>query len=211
MNTSSNSPQPEFWDTRYRTRRTACDLGRTPECRAQFPRTHAAKGRALVPRCGSGYEVSAFADAGWEAIAIDFGPAAVERARQVLGPLASRVVLGDFFAHDFGPMRFDLVYERTFLCSLPPSIWESYACRIESLLKPGGLLVGIFFYGEGDEPPPYPLTRELAHALFGGVFELKTDLVLTDSLPVFAGGERWQEWQKRAAVVTPAGFHPTAK
>jgi hypothetical protein len=43
----------------------------------------------------------------------------------VLGSLAQRVILGDFFTHDFGQRRFDLVDERTFLCSMSPSRWPS--------------------------------------------------------------------------------------
>jgi hypothetical protein len=154
-------------------------------------------GRVLIPGCGSGYEVQAFHAAGYDVTAIDFSPAAIDRAHRVLGALAKRVVLGDFFAYDFEPRSFDLVYERTFLCSMPPSRWPDYANRVADLLSPQGRLIGIFLYGEGPAAgPPYPMTVKQAEQLFRTRFRLARSEFATDSLPLFRGMERWQEWLK---------------
>jgi SAM-dependent methyltransferase len=151
-------------------------------------------GCALIPGCGSAYEVRAFDEAGWKVTAIDFSPIAVERARSELGELADRVVQDDFFEHNFGSQRFDLIYERTFLCALPPDLWPAYVTRVRQLLTPGGKLAGIFLYGGQGEPPPYPLTSAKASELFGKNFSLLKTVPVMDSLPLFAGNERWQEW-----------------
>ena len=155
-----------------------------------------APGKVLIPGCGSGYEVQAFHEAGYDVTAIDFSPAAVDRAKRLLGILAERIILGDFFTHDFGQGRFDLVYERTFLCSMPPSRWPDYAKRMADLLPVGGSLIGIFLYGQKSEGPPYPLPDEQAEQLFEGYFRLARSEAVTDSLPFFHGMERWQEWLK---------------
>jgi len=105
-------------------------------------------------------------------------------------------VLADFFREDFGGRKFDLVYERTFLCALPAERWPEYARRVAELLVEGGKLLGFFFYGEEDEPPPFPLTEERAQLLFGG-FTRTTDEVARDSLELYAGHERWQIWEKK--------------
>jgi hypothetical protein len=64
------------------------------------------------------------------------------------------------------------------------------------LLSPEGRLIGIFLYGQRAESPPYPLTDEEAEQLFQKRFRLvRTELVI-DSLPLFRGMERWQEWLK---------------
>jgi len=131
-------------------------------------------------------------------LAVDYSAAAVERARQVLGALADKVVLTDFFTYNFGGQAFDVVYERTFLCSLPPECWPAYAQRTADLLRPGGKLLGFFLYGHEDEPPPYPLTDSDAKELFGVRFTRIVDVPVTDSLPLFVGRERWQVWQKSA-------------
>jgi hypothetical protein len=113
-----------------------------------------------------------------------------------LGVLAERVIFGDFFTHEFGQGRFDLIYERTFLCPMPPSRWPDYANRMAGLLSAGGRLIGIFLYGQQPEPPPYPLTDKQAEQLFQRRFRLVRSELVTDSLPLFRGMERWQEWLK---------------
>jgi protein-L-isoaspartate O-methyltransferase len=63
----------------------------------------------LVPGCGTGYEVAAFARHGDDVLGIDFSEAAVDAARRYLGPQSQLVRQADFFAGAEGP--FDLVYE----------------------------------------------------------------------------------------------------
>jgi SAM-dependent methyltransferase len=191
--TPQDSSRPEFWDARYVSGETPWDFHGVPAALKAFLKTSHA-GSVLIPGCGSGYEVRAFDEAGWKVTAIDFSRVAVERARSELGALSNRVVQADFFKHDFGSQRFDLIYERTFLCALPPDLWAAYVKRMMQLLRPGGKLAGIFLYGGQGEPPPYPLTPAKATELFGKNFSLIKTVPVTDSLPLFAGNERWQEW-----------------
>ena len=190
---SNDSSRPEFWDVRYAARETPWDFHGVPAALKEFLET-SQPGSVLIPGCGSGYEVRAFDEAGWKVTAIDFSSVAVERARSELGALASSVVPGDFFTHDFGTQQFDVIYERTFLCALLPSLWPAYVKRMTQLLRPGGKLVGIFLYDEENDPPPYPLSPEKARELFKEKFSLVKSAPVSDSLPLFAGNERWHEW-----------------
>jgi SAM-dependent methyltransferase len=195
---ADDSTSPEFWSSRYATGRTPWDLHGVPEALHAFLARSASQGCVLIPGCGSGYEVQAFVDAGYEVTALDFSPVAIERAQGVLGRLADRVRLSDFFTHNFAGERFDLIYERTFLCSLPPARWRDYAMRMSELLAVGGSLVGIFLYGHEPEPPPFPLGETDAADLLGGSFRLSYSEPFVSSLPVFRGlEERWQEWTRR--------------
>jgi len=199
MDDSSDSNHPDFWTIRYTTGRTPWDLGGVPSALKSFLERSPGPGHVLIPGCGSGYEVKTFHAAGYEVAAIDFSPAAVEQAQRVLGPLADRVVLGDFFTYDFGPLHFDLIYERTFLCALTPSRWPLYASRMAELLAPGGKLIGIFLYGQRTfSGPPFPITEPEADQLFKKRFQLQHSEPVTDSLPLFRDRERWQEWLKIA-------------
>jgi SAM-dependent methyltransferase len=191
-----DSSQPDFWTGRYAAGRTPWDFGGVPAALRSFLARATAPGKVLIPGCGSGYEVQAFHAAGYDVTAIDFSPAAVDQAKRLLGVLAERVILGDFFTHNFGPGRFDLIYERTFLCSMPPSHWPDYAKRMADLLPPGGSLIGVFLYGQRPEGPPYPLTDKQADQLFESYFRLSRSENVTDSLPFFHDMERWQEWLK---------------
>jgi hypothetical protein len=55
--------------------------------------------------------------------------------------------------------------------------------------------VGVFFYGTEPDPPPYPLSKTGAVEIFGKYFRLARDVKVSDSVAMFAGMERWQEWQ----------------
>ena len=193
----SNDPtRPEFWDNRFVAGKTPWDLHGVPQgLNAYLSRS--TPGRVLIPGCGSAYEVRAFSDAGWSVTAIDFSPAAVARAKKLLGSLSDLVVLGDFFKHPFGEHEFDVAYERTFLCALPPPLWKDYVSRLEQLLLHDGKLIGFFLYGNEPEPPPYPLTEGIASSLLGEAFELTKTETVNDSLPIFAGNELWQEWNRK--------------
>jgi SAM-dependent methyltransferase len=152
----------------------------------------------LIPGCGQDYRtIDAFHKASHRVTAIDFSPIAIESTSRALPENRSNVILGDFFTYDFKDAPFDLIYERTFLCSLPPSLWKNYVSRVAQLLRPGGILAGFFFHGQEPKPPPYPLTEQKAAEIFGGRFELQTSDAVTDSLSIFAGQEKWQEWRLR--------------
>ena len=197
MENSSDSNQPDFWTVRYAAGKTPWDFGGVPLALKSFLERFAVPGRVMIPGCGSGYEVQAFHAAGYQVSAIDFSPAAVEQAKRVLGFLAERVIWGDFFTYDFGQRRFDLIYERTFLCSMAPSRWPEYVNRMADLLLPGGRLIGVFLYGQRPSSgPPFPITDAEANKLFKKHFQLVRSEVMTDSLPLFRDMERWQEWLK---------------
>jgi thiopurine S-methyltransferase len=129
--------------------------------------------------------------------AIDFSPVAVESIKRALPGIGDTIILGDFFSYKFRTGPFDLIYERTFLCSLPPLLWKNYAARVAELLQPHGMLAGFFFYGKESDPPPYPLTQSKATQIFGKRFDLLNSESVTDSLSIFGGKEKWQEWQLR--------------
>jgi SAM-dependent methyltransferase len=191
-----NSEAPEFWNERYSSGETPWVVHHIPAALEAFLRK-AKPGTVLIPGCGNNYEiVRAFDAAGFVVTAIDFSPVAVEQAKAELGWLGERLFVADFFQHDFRTTCFDLVYERTFLCALHPSRWNEYGKRVANILRPTGLLAGIFYYGEEPDPPPYPLSVERMVEIFGKDFRLRKSEPVTDSLPIFAGQEKWQEWER---------------
>ena len=198
---SEPSENPEFWNTRYESARTPWDFGRPPAALERFLARNPGRGaRVLIPGCGTGHEIEAFARAGCEVTAIDFSPPAVARARANVGPaLAGAVLEGDFFTHEFASAPFDLVYERTFLCALPPLRWPEIISRTAALLKPDGVLTGLYFFGAKDDGPPFGLAPDETAQLFGTHFELLADepVPAPESLSLFAGAERWQERRRK--------------
>lgn len=194
---ASDSSKPEFWDTRYRDGVTPWDAGRVPQMLAQWLSKEPGGRRVLVPGCGSGYEVRAFAEHGDDVLGIDFSETAIDAARRTLGELAHRVRRADFFA--FAGAPFELVYERTFLCALPRREWPRWGARIAELVLPGGLLAGFFFFDDNERGPPFGIAQQELHALLDPVFALLEDEAVpaAQSVPVLAGKERWQMWKRR--------------
>jgi len=119
----------------------------------------------------------------------------VERAQRTLGSLAHLVRLADFFDFDFA-RPFDLVYERAFLCALPRGLWPRYAPRMSELLRPEGRLAGFFYFDDGERGPPFGLRRGEPENLLGRHFVRTADAAVNDSIPIFAGKERWQVWTR---------------
>lgn len=193
----TESAAPDFWNERYASGDTPWVLERIPHALDRFLR-RTKPGTVLIPGCGKDHQViEAFIAAGFDTTAIDFSPAAVEQGKAALGQLGDKLFVADFFQHNFAANNFDFIYERTFLCALSPTMRAQYVGRVAELLRPGGLLVGFFFFDEEDpDGPPFPLPRATATALFEKNFRLRQSEPVKDSLPIFAGREEWQEWER---------------
>src|SRR6266576_2134564 len=94
-NEELDSSRTQFWVKRWEAGKLPWDLGGIPQDLSAFlTRTNFAPARVLIPGCGTGYEVRAFHQAGYDVEAIDFSGPAVAHAREVLGPLGERVIQG---------------------------------------------------------------------------------------------------------------------
>jgi SAM-dependent methyltransferase len=194
---SSRDPlTPAFWDERFEREFTPWDRGGAPAELRAFVAQAPAPLSVLLPGCGSAYELALMLEAGWDATAIDFSPVAVARAKSLAGQWADRILQADFF--DYTPPRqLDLVYEQAFLCALPRARWPEVAQRWASLLAPGGLLAGYFFFDDVAKGPPFGIARAQLDALLAPHFDCIADEAVSDSVPVFAGKERWMIWRRR--------------
>ncbi|ELX12256.1 thiopurine S-methyltransferase family protein [Janthinobacterium sp. HH01] len=186
---------PAFWDERFERRFTPWDKGGVPQALREFAAASAPLA-TLIPGCGSAYELAFLADAGWDAVAIDFSPAAVAAGKAAVGAHAARVVEADFFS--WQPARpLQLIYERAFLCALPRAMRPQVAARWAALLAPGALLAGYFFFDEAPKGPPFGIARSELQALLQADFECIADDAVSDSIAVFEGKERWMVWRRR--------------
>ncbi len=195
---AQDSSKPEFWESRYQDKFIPWDAGKVPDSLREYLPKLQPGARILVPGCGSAYEAGYLAENGYDVLAVDFSPAAVELAKKNLGPRGDIVRLADFFAFGAGA-PFDAIYERAFLCALPRKMWNAYAERCAQLLKPGGVIAGFFFLAETPKGPPFGTSQPELDALLGGRFKRVEDQMVDDSIDVFRGRERWQVWQRDRA------------
>lgn len=187
---------PQFWDERFAKAFTPWDRGGVPRPMRDFVARSPRPLTALIPGCGSAYELVFLCEAGWDATAIDFAPVAVARGKALAGQWGERVVEADFFAWQ-PPRPLDLIYECAFLCALPPAMRARVAARWAGLLAPGGRLAGFFYFDHTVKGPPFGIDRAGLEALLAPCFDCVEDAPVEDSIPIFAGKERWMAWQRR--------------
>jgi hypothetical protein len=190
---------PQFWDERFERRYMPWDQQGVPPAFAEFA-TALAPCPVLIPGCGSAYEAGWLAQHAWPVTAIDFSGAAVQAARTQLasveGTQSVSLHEADFFTFE-PPLPPDWIYERAFLCALPPSKRGAYARRMAELAAPGCLLAGLFFLGESTKKgPPFAIVEAELHELLSPYFECIDQHAVSGSLAVFAGAERWLTWRR---------------
>lgn len=187
---------PDFWCTRFGAGITPWDAGGVPAALVDFLSRERQPLQTLIPGCGSAWEAVHLAETGWPVTALDFSPVAVAMAREIIGEAPVELVCADFFT--FAPSRpCELIYERAFLCALPRKLWTAWGRRVAELLPSGGRLAGFFFLGEQPKGPPFGIRPEELASLLAENFECLEDAAVSDSIPVFAGRERWQVWRRR--------------
>lgn len=187
---------PDFWCKRFSEGVTPWDAGRVPPALVDFIARQTAPLHTLIPGCGSAWDAAHLGNLGWPVTALDFSPAAVATASEILRNVAVNLVCDDFFT--FTPSRpYQLIYERAFLCALPRKLWDDWGKRVAELLPAGGLLAGFFFVCDQAKGPPFGILPEQLNALLQPAFECLEDVAVEDSIPVFAGRERWLVWRRR--------------
>jgi SAM-dependent methyltransferase len=159
------------WEQCYIEGHTPWNKGTPSPPLLEWVTQHQPQGRALVPGCGVGHEVAMLVENGVDAVGLDLSPTAINMATAAYPALSARFVVGDLFATpEAWRGGFDFVFEHTCLCALPPELRIDYEKAVRSLLKSGGLLVGIWFINPemdpGESGPPFGIPVPELDALF---------------------------------------------
>ena len=152
-------------------------------------------GRALVPGCGHGHEVSLLQDLGWSAVGLDIAPEALATARQ--RDPRPQWHCGDVLnPPPIWQGSFDLVLEHTCFCALPPRCRQSYAQAVATMLQSGGNFLGLFWCHSRPDGPPFGSTPRDLKTCFGSVLQLVTLRPARHSVEDRCGEEWLGHWQK---------------
>jgi SAM-dependent methyltransferase len=131
-------------------------------------------GQALVPGCGRGHDARALAKAGCTVTGLDLAPSSVPLAKRLADDESLEIdySVADFLS-DEPYQLFDLVFEHTLFCAIPPARRDDYVQALRRWLKPSGryLAVNYMITDDNDEPPFSSTTDELDER-FGESFEL---------------------------------------
>ena len=168
---------PTDWEARYLSGETPWEKGAPHPALVTFLKSDPVRGRVLVPGCGIGHDVRALAATADEVIGLDIAPAAIRAAKLHPAIGGESYVRGDLFALP-AAMRgsFDCVFEHTCFCAIDPGRRADYVSAVEGALRPGGLLLAIFYMEPGLDPgetgPPFGTSKTELDSLFRARFSL---------------------------------------
>ncbi len=191
------------WEEKYRRREVFWNKGEPSLPMRQYLGRHPVRGRALVPGCGHGHEVALAVEHGLDATGLDIAPTGIAEARALYPKIAERFVVGDLFDPP-AAMRgaFDVVLEHTCMSGLPPRLRPAYRRGIDLTLRPGGLLVGVWYINPdldpGEEGPPFPFRVPDLTALFADGYEIVADYVPDVAFQGREGRERMRVLRRKA-------------
>lgn len=183
------------WDEKYQRGEAVWDKGIHAPPLSRYLETRSVSGRTLVPGCGRGHEVALAVRHGLDATGLDIAPTAIREARALYPDLADRFVLGSLFDPPAAFREaYDLVLEHTCMSGLPPALRADYRRGIDLTLRPGGLLIGVWFINPDLDPgevgPPFPFSVPDLTSLFADGYEIFEDYVPEVAFPGREGRER---------------------
>lgn len=188
----------EFWDDRYKNQQTGWDIGypSTP-LKKYFDQLTNKDLKILIPGCGNAYEASYLFHQGYKNIyLLDVAAAPLQAFQQKVSDFPrSQLIQKDFFEYT---NSFDLIIEQTFFCALHPDRRRDYVKHMNTLLKDGGKLTGLFFSTIfSAQGPPFGGTKDEYEKLFSKDFHIKILENYYNSIPPRMGNELFFIFEKK--------------
>lgn len=189
------------WQQAWDEGRTPWDAGRSaPVLQRLVDEGSLPRGRAFVPGAGAGYDLLTLASDERRVVGLDLAAGAKTRFDSLAASHPHRdavdFVVGDAFAFTVDT-PFDLIWDYTFLCALPPELRPQWAEMVDRLLAPGGELVALIFPvvpgADPEDGPPYPMTTDLVSDLVAPSLDVVSMTRVAQSNP----GREGKEWLGR--------------
>ena len=133
----------EFWEEKWTTSTTFWDKGEsTPGLKYAVDNGYF-KGHALVPGCGSGYDVEYLANHGYQATGLDISPTCIKKCKDIYNGLENaNFICADFFNH---VEQYDSAFDYTFFCAIDPAMRKAWGQAYSKLIKSGGAIIILMF------------------------------------------------------------------
>lgn len=192
---------PSFWQSNYEQGRLPWDLsGPTRVFRRLAESGRFPPGRMIVLGAGTGHDARLFGRHGYQVTAVDFAPGAV-RAMHAQQEAAAPIVIlkADLFALPPALMGlFDYILEYVCYCAIDPARRGEYGGVVNSLLRPGGILLALAFpVDERVGGPPFAVSPDEMIAQFAARgFRLLHREIPVDSIKPRRGVEELLVLQK---------------
>lgn len=186
------------WEDRYQTGDMPWEKGAPSPGLVDFLAKHPElpRGSVAVPGCGTGHDVRAWGQAGFEAHGFDIAPSAIRLGEEKSKGLKNvHFRLGNFLI-DPPPQGFDWVFEHTLYCAIDPRKRAEYRQAVLRWLKPEGHFLAVHYLIPDTDGPPFGTTRDEVVQRFAQDFLLIEDWV-PRSYPNRTGLERMFWWSRK--------------
>ena len=168
------------WNDRYQNDDFPWDIGGlSPAIKGYVDQLKDKTIKILIPGAGHAHEAEYLYKQGYSNVYVcDWAELALQEfSNRCPGFPKDKLLCTDFFKIED---RFDLIIEQTFFCALDPELRKDYKVKMHELLKPNGVLVGLFFgiifpkHG-----PPFGGEMKEYRALFFDQFSI-LEMAITD-------------------------------
>lgn len=144
-----------FWDSRYKHKDTAWDLGEiSSPLKAYFDQLTNKSMKILIPGGGNSHEAEYLHNQGFKNVSVvDLSQTALHNFQKRVPTFPiEHLIHRDFFRLG---RTYDLIVEQTFFCALDPNLRPAYAPKASDLLNDEGKVVGLLFNEpfNNDKPP----------------------------------------------------------
>ena len=169
------------WNQAYLDRNTPWDKGASSPVIGDLVSEIPQNAIVVIPGCGTGNDVLAVQKANPSLITcIDIAPQAIATVAERFESQPNvNPVLGDFMEYAAEhPSSADVIIEHTCFCAIPVAMRCGYASASATLLRPGGKVLGAFYWMPRDTDditigPPFQTSEAELRTLFGPWFDIE--------------------------------------
>lgn len=187
-----------YWEDKYVNNATGWDLGQvSPPLKAYIDQLENKDLNILIPGAGNSYEAEYLFQQGFlNTNVLDIAQSPLKNLKRRSPNFPDNQLIHDnFFDHE---ATYDIIFEQTFFCALPPELRAEYVNKIHDLLKPEGKLVGLLFtFQLTENGPPFGGSQAEYIRLFKEKFDLDILQESYNSYPKRQGNELFIKFSKR--------------
>ena len=191
MNKVSN---PVFWDNLYLENSAKWDLGKSTPILKHHLNHNKIIGDVCVLGCGNGHDVIELSNNNLTVYAVDFSIEAINNLKNKI-PQESKIKTLHMDIFDLSKKyknKFNFIFEYTCYCAIDPKKREEYFDLVYSILRPNGILFGIFLpLGKEDVGgPPFSVSIDEILNYTSGRFKIFKNFFSSKSIEPRKGSEK---------------------
>ena len=186
---------PQEWEKIYIDGDTGWDLGGPTPVFVDIAK-NLRPAKICILGCGHGYDAIMFSKSGFNVTAVDFAPSPIKYINEKAAELSLTINTIQENIFSLTPdhnNQFDYIIEQTCFCAIDPGNRKKYHNLVYNLLKPGGLIIGLWYpldkkLSEGG--PAFGVSEKEIKKLFNQGWELIEERFPVNSIEPRSGREK---------------------